>query len=438
VDGQQTHPVVDRLRGAVDSLLSTELSMLGSGEVTGLLADLEVQRRRLEAVDQQVIAETDRRGLAGDYGSGTAANLLSRLLRISPVEAQARVARARDLGPRTGLTGEPLEPILPATADAVRAGQLSSAHVTVITQCLDAIPAPIGYQAGPAAEAFLIEAARHEHPTQLRKTAALLLSRLDPDGAAPRDEAAEAARGFGLRKHQDGTATPTGRFTPELTALWETVLDSLAGPQPGPDGEPDPRTGAQRRHDAVAEALSRVLRSGELPETGGVPVTILIRANPTDLHTGTGVAVTSHGTPISISKLLHMSGDAAILSILCDTTGGILSYGRQRRLASKGQRLALAARDGGCSFPGCDRPAAWTEVHHIITWIHGGPTDIDNMCLLCRYHHRHFETLGWQVFMHHGLPWWRPPTWIDPERRPIRNTAHHLDDIQFQAPAYAG
>jgi hypothetical protein len=58
------------------------------------------------------------------------------------------------------------------------------------------------------------------------------------------------------------------------------------------------------------------------------------------------------------------------------------------------------------------------------------------MCLLCRYHHRHFAAAGWHVFIHDGTPWWRPPTWIDPERKPIRNTTHHLDDITFN-PAVA-
>lgn len=113
-----------------------------------------------------------------------------------------------------------------------------------------------------------------------------------------------------------------------------------------------------------------------------MPVTVLIRTNLEDLQNQSGVATTSHGTPLSISKLLKMSGDAGVLAAVCSDTGGIMSYGRERRLASKGQRLALAARDGGCCFPGCDRPAAWTEVHHIISWLIGGPTDIANMCLL--------------------------------------------------------
>jgi hypothetical protein len=78
-------------------------------------------------------------------------------------------------------------------------------------------------------------------------------------------------------------------------------------------------------------------------------------------------------------------------------------------------------------FPGCDRPAAWTEVHHVLPWNHEGHTDLDNMCLLCRYHHREFERRGWEVIMHDGLPEWVPPAFIDPDRRPIRNTTHVTD-----------
>lgn len=250
-----------------------ETETLPGPELTALLADLEVERRRLEAVDQLLIAEIDRRGLAGEYARGTTPNLLNHLLRITPTEARTRLARARDLGPRRALTGEPLESILPATAEAVRAGEISSGHVSVIADCLDEIPAKISLEASGPAEAFLVNAARHEHPGQLRKTAAMFLARLDPDGIEPREEEAERARWFGLRKRRDGSSIPTGRFTPEVTAMWEAVLDSLAAPQRSGQGEPDSRTGEQRRHDAVAEVLSRALRSGDLPDCGGSPPT---------------------------------------------------------------------------------------------------------------------------------------------------------------------
>src|SRR6185436_12823419 len=65
--------------------------------------------------------------------------------------------------------------------------------------------------------------------------------------------------------------------------------------------------------------------------------------------------------------------------------GGVLSYGLRRRVASIGQRRALAARDRGCSFPTCDRPPDWCESHHVTPWVDGGPTDLDNLTLFVRF-----------------------------------------------------
>jgi len=432
MNGRQTVLGVEQLRRAVATVQATETAALPGPDLTGLLVDIEVARRQLDAAQQVVVAEIDRQGSFYEFGCTSTPGLLTHLLKVSPYEAKARVARARDLGPRRGLTGEPLEPILPITAEAVQAGEISCGHVDVIAKCLDRIPAELSYEASAAAEQFLVTSAKHEHPGQLKRTAQMLLARLDPDGVEPRDEEVESRRAFGLRKHSDGSSSPTGRFTAEKTAMWEAVFDALAAPQASADGERDVRTAEQRRHDAAAEVLQRVLRSGTLPECGGVPVTVLIRTTAEDLKDEKGgVGTTGHGTQISTSKLLEMSGDAQFLSVVCSDTGGIMSYGRERRLASKGQRFAIAGRDGGCCFVGCDRPAAWCEVHHVIPWLDGGPTDIDNMVLLCRYHHRHFEALGWELFMQEGIPWWRPPSWLDPEREPIRNTTHHLDDIQF-------
>jgi hypothetical protein len=94
-------------------------------------------------------------------------------------------------------------------------------------------------------------------------------------------------------------------------------------------------------------------------------------------------------------------------------------------VASTGQHLALAARDGGCCFPGCDAPPGWTQAHHVLGWIDGGSTDLNNLCLLlCGYRHREFEKRGWAVVMKDGLPWWTPPPRIDPEQAPVRNAMH--------------
>jgi hypothetical protein len=214
----------------------------------------------------------------------------------------------------------------------------------------------------------------------------------------------------------------------------ETLFNSLAAPLPAEDGMADDRSAAQRRHDALAEAAMRLLRSDTLPSAGGVPVTILATTTMTELITRTGVAMTASGCALSVPQLLTIACDAQVVPVVFNDAGGILAFGRTRRLASTGQRLALIARDGGCAFPGCTRPAPWCEVHHIDEWLDGGHTDIHNMCLLCRFHHREFAKRGWQVIMSKdGVPEWIPPPFIAPDRKPIRNTAHHQRDLTFTA-----
>jgi len=412
-------------------------------------------------VDQRLLAGASSAGVASLFGQPGLAGVLSTVLRIDVPEARRRVARAGDLGPRRALTGEGLAPILPLAAAAVAAGEVSGAQADVILGCLEQIPAAAPAVAWPVAERVLVEAARCEAPRGLRRTASELLARLDPDGLEPVEAKIERRRGFSLVRKPDGSSCPRGTWTAELTALWEPILDCLAAPQSAEDGVPDARSAAQRRHDAMAEAAARLLRSGSLPPAGGVPVTVLATTTITELTTAAnaaaaatiaataaqsggrgagragGVAVLGHGQPVSVARLLALAGEAEVIPVIFHDRGGVLAYGRGRRLASRGQRLALAARDGGCCFPGCDRPAAWTEVHHVIEWAAGGSTDLDNQCLLCRYHHRHFAPAGWQVRITDGVPEWIPPPWLDPQQRPRRNTVHHRRDLDFRQPSTA-
>jgi hypothetical protein len=87
-------------------------------------------------------------------------------------------------------------------------------------------------------------------------------------------------------------------------------------------------------------------------------------------------------------------------------------YLSKQRCFTQTQRLALAARDQHCGFPGCDVPPQWCQAHHVIPWQNGGPTSLDNATLLCGHHHRSFERLGWTVHMTDGHPEWTPPPWL--------------------------
>jgi hypothetical protein len=116
----------------------------------------------------------------------------------------------------------------------------------------------------------------------------------------------------------------------------------------------------------------------------------------------------------------------AAATLLPPTLGGApsqpLDVGRATRVVSAAQRAALVVRDGGCVVAGCGRPPGWCEAHHLRHWLHGGPTDLANLALVCRAHHRAVHEGGWRLQRQpdgrftatpphrHPRPHRRPPT----------------------------
>jgi hypothetical protein len=159
--------------------------------------------------------------------------------------------------------------------------------------------------------------------------------------------------------------------------------------------------------------------------------------------TGEGIALTGHGAVLPAAQVLRwLGGDAGIFPVTLGPQKQIAAYGSGHRIFTEGQRLALISRDRGCSFPGCDTPPQWTEAHHVIEHSAGGPTSVDNGALLSggtpgnegvaaggSFHHRRHAEMGWDCTMIDGQPHWRPPAWLDPARRPIRNTMYEPEPV---------
>ena len=424
--------LLGQLGELIDRARETSLSGLAANDLTQLVVHGETLLRQWESVMRGVVAEMDRRGVAGEYGASSTRDLLRQLLLVTQHEAGARVRQAKELKPRVGLTGELLPPLFAATGAALDMGSISLAHAKIITTTRSALPAKVDAEHGDAAEEFLVDQASRLDPVQLNSVARRLLDTLNPDGKFTEEQDQERRRHFALVENRDGSSTPRGRFTPELTMLIKPALDALSAPQPG--DHPDTRTPGQRSHDALIEAAMLLLRSDALPSSGGVPVSVIVTVSEADLRRaeqGEHVLVEdSFGGLISLDTIAKLTAELDFTAITLSTEGGILSYGRTRRLATCAQRRALAVRDKGCSFPGCDRRAAWCEAHHIREWLRGGETNLDNLVLLCRYHHRSFEKAGWTVRMSRAqVPEWIPPRFVDPEQRPRRNTAHDRPPI---------
>jgi len=100
--------------------------------------------------------------------------------------------------------------------------------------------------------------------------------------------------------------------------------------------------------------------------------------------------------PAELAQRLACDADVS-RAVLDPVTGLPLDVGREQRLVPHWMRKALHARDRGCRWPGCDAPAAWTDAHHLLAWALGGPTDIDNLLLLCRYHHVRVHEGHWRI-----------------------------------------
>ena len=407
---------------------------LGDHDDLGLVAVMqrfERLRNRLALVDHRFVTDGETRRLPETLAQRSMTVVLAHALRLSHGEAARRVRAAEQVGERQAMTGQELRPLRPALAAAQRSGTASPEQVDICVRALGTVDHR-GFDPSDldTADQLLAEFTASFAPKELRDIAGQIVDRIDPDGTLPQDTINAERRHVALRKARDGMYVGEFRLTGALGAKLTAVLSPLAAPRVTTvtlsDGrtvvEADPRHHGQRMHDALEDACDRLLRSGTLPDSGGTPASVIVTIGLDDLRARTGSGVTSDGARLSAEEVIrHLAGQALVHPTVVDTRGAVLWLGRTSRLATRTQTLALIARDGGCSFPGCAHPPEFCERHHIIAWADGGLTDLDNLTLLCRYHHHHFLARGWTCRITDGLPTWTPPTWVDPRQRPQVN-----------------
>ncbi|HEX4391731.1 MAG TPA: HNH endonuclease signature motif containing protein [Mycobacterium sp.] len=436
--------IVERIgafRDGVSGLLELSFDVLTTPERLVVLEQIEQEVRRLPTPRHELINGVRHQATATELG-GTLSHALADRLRITRAEAGRRIRDAEDLGPRHSITGEPLSPLLEATAAAQRAGAIGDGHVAVIRGFCQRLPDFVDVETQVKAEAQLARLGGEHRPDELAKLADKLTDCLNPDGNFSDNDRARR-RGIVIGKQGfDGMSPINGYLTPEARATCDAVLAKLAAPgmcnpedeKPCVDGAPsepvagsDTRTCAQRNHDALNAGLRALLSSGDLGQHNGLPASIIVTTTLRELEAAAGQGLTGGGALLPMSDVIRLAGHAHHYLAIFDK-GKALALYHTRRLASPAQRIVLYAKDRGCTFPGCTVPANLCEAHHCNPYATNPITDINDLTLACGPNHKLAEQ-GWTTRKNQrGDTEWIPPPHLD--RGQVRvNTFHHPEKL---------
>jgi len=366
-----------QLRESLSALAAEDRDGWSGGALSARLVDLLAARDRLDAEVLRCAGQWDRAGAWGEDGACTPVAWLAHRAPLTRADA-VRLVRAARLAHDHDRTGK-----------ALAAGDVTSAHVDVLARATRHREDLYAEH-----EDTLVDAASELPPESFRHAARQWRCLAD-DARASKDAAKSSERN---RLHCSATfgGTVVGDF--ELDADGgATVLAALEARD-----HPDPaRPRSQRYGDALveimAESLDRENRGGRAPRTVDVVIDIDTLAGTPPADLATARCDLDRVGPIAPEIARRLACDAAVGRVVTRGRSEILDLGRRTRVVSRAQRRALARRDGGCGFPGCDRPHWWCDAHHIVHWLFGGRTDLINLVLLCRRHHVLCHEGGWQL-----------------------------------------
>jgi hypothetical protein len=355
------------------------------------LVALRAQRTRLHELELRVLVAADRNQVGADSGATSTPAWLADATGTSRADCFADLPLA-----------EALDDGFDATRRALAAGVIDLDRARVIVHAVSALvdehdDLPSGTH--HAAEAHLLDLATRFDATLLRRLGKRLFEVVGPEAAdaaegrrvADEEERARRLAYLSLRDNGDGTTE--GRFRlPSLHAdLLGKALDALTAPGRLRAARQDPVTGKKLPRSTLfgrglIDLLEHHLDLTTMPTAAGSPFTLVVTIGLETLRTGLGTATVETGTRISAGEARRLACAAGIIPMVLDGDSVPTDLGRERRLFSKHQMIALVHRYHGCAATNCDRPPAWTEIHHLDPRHQGGQTNLDRGIPLCRPH----------------------------------------------------
>ena len=382
--------MLDALAAVTAAVAQVPFAELPEQSVKDALVALDGCRNRLDAACAHVAGVFDAQAMWAGDGARSSAGWIA-----AHAEA-ARGSAVRDVKLGRALTS------MPGTDAALSSGSLGVAKARLLADAAKHAPAAFARD-----EALLVGNAQGLRVDAAKSMLEFWKARANPDDAGDAEQRRFEARAVFLSQTLDGMWRLDGMLPGELGEVLAGELDRRSRALyesdkavADADGTPLARTAAQRRADALVELALHASVNEDGATINRPAVTAVIHVDQVtdpDTRPGDPVGRSEHGQPVTKATAQRLLCDCAMSRVVLDANSVPVDLGLTARLPSPAQRRALAARDGGCTFPGCDRHPGWTSAHHLVHWINDGPTDIENLTLLCTFHHHRVHEGGFKV-----------------------------------------
>ncbi len=412
----------------------TDVTGLGRQRLMAVNEALGELQRYKDALHAPVAAEIARESrpelgadrLSRQQGFRNPAVLIAATTGTTTGDAVRLVKVGEATAPRTTLSGEAAPPRHRHVAAGLKSGRLGMPAASLIITMLDRISIRADRAESDKAEKILVSQAEGLSLDQLAKLVVRAEAHLDPDGLEPRERDLRADRTAHIFE-RDGMIHINAKLDPETGAPLKIAIEAIvtadfrAALESRQDSDADLRSVAQRQADALGLIARHILGCdhNDLPLGGA---TLVVRMSLDDLTAGTGHAtIDGIDQPVTIATARRMAAGGGVIPAVLGERGEVLDWGREKRLFTRAQRLALVERDGGCAM--CGLPPGMTRAHHMRWWFRDqGRTDLSCGVLLCESCHHRIHDNGWEIVIDDSSTssrvWFVPPAYVDPDRTP--------------------
>ena len=404
--GPELATQIHQLRDAVEEL-PTALGQLGDDALTRVMSDLMFLHTRAAHAATLVAADAAQRGVVRDSTAASTAQWVR-----GAATGSGSVVEARDAYTIAAVAEACRETRNSVIADAVRDGTCTLAAAKTALRAASKVAPVIPTADRGEILGWYLQLDPSLGAAGVNALTRKIIATYGPDELSDDDADLERTESLTWSRTPTGMTRLVAELSPANAAIVKAAISSGSAPKPSADGctdhdrhtrstkdghdcTRDERTPAKRRADALMDLVGAGAKAFAGSGCPSAAATVLLTMGLDALTAGVGGATTPTGDVLDAAAARRLACDAGIIPIVLGGPSQPLDVRREQRLVTGGLRAAVIIRDHGCTFPECDRPPGWCEVHHVQPWWAGGDTSLHNSAMLCRRHHHIVHQRGY-------------------------------------------